>query len=117
MFYFYSLKLLVDIVARVFPGFEFRWLAEETRKNLPLELDFKHEARNSEKAAQQFSHLEFLKVRSFSFYYTSYDSIVRLQIQYLNPGCAQNNKVRLLLLLRWAFVSVNNLTEKYWKVI
>lgn len=58
-------QLLFDVVARVFPGFEFGWLAEETRKNLPLELDFIHEAHNSEEAAKRFGYLVFLKVSGF----------------------------------------------------
>jgi len=53
----------VSVVARIFPEFEFNWLAEEVRKNLPLELDFVHEARNSEAAVKRFGHLDFLKVR------------------------------------------------------
>lgn len=38
------------------------WLVEETRKNLPKELDFMHEARNADRVRRMFSHLSFLKV-------------------------------------------------------
>lgn len=51
-------------VAWLFPEFQFLWLAEETKKNLPLELDFVHEAKNCERVAKMFSHFSFLKVCS-----------------------------------------------------
>ncbi|KAK7057167.1 ABC1-domain-containing protein [Favolaschia claudopus] len=37
-----------------FPEFEFSWLAEEMRTNLPLEMNFCHEAANAEKTRQDF---------------------------------------------------------------
>jgi aarF domain-containing kinase len=49
-------------VKRVFPEFQFTWLVEETKKNLPLELDFLNEGKNSEKLQEKFSCLKFLKV-------------------------------------------------------
>ena len=55
-------KFLVNIVRRVFPEFQFTWLVEETKKNLPLELDFLNEGKNSEKLQEKFSKLKFLKV-------------------------------------------------------
>lgn len=38
------------------------WLAEETKRNLPLELDFLHEGRNCERVERLFKHFSFLKV-------------------------------------------------------
>ena len=55
-------QFLVACVSWFFPGFHFQWLAEEVRRNLPYELDFRHEARNQEKCATIFCHLTFLKV-------------------------------------------------------
>ena len=49
-------------MAWAFPEFQFLWLAEETKKNLPLELDFIHEAHNCERVSRMFSHFSFLKV-------------------------------------------------------
>lgn len=46
----------------LFPDFHLSWLVKETRMNLPLELDFCHEAHNQEKFSQLFSHLKFVKV-------------------------------------------------------
>ena len=47
---------------RIFPEFQFTWLVEETKKNVPLELDFLNEGKNSEKLQKKFSRLKFLKV-------------------------------------------------------
>jgi len=66
-----AVKMLVALVSRIFPEFQFGWLAEETRKNLPLELDFVHEARNCEKVAKNFAHLHFLKACA-SYYINSF---------------------------------------------
>ncbi|KAJ7218037.1 ABC1 family-domain-containing protein [Mycena pura] len=41
-----------------FPEFEFTWLAEEMKTNLPLEMNFIHEAANAEKARRDFQNLK-----------------------------------------------------------
>lgn len=46
--------ILVHWVKRVFPDFAFDWLADEMNKNMPLELDFRHEAGNSLRAQRDF---------------------------------------------------------------
>ncbi|QQP37915.1 Uncharacterized protein FKW44_018354, partial [Caligus rogercresseyi] len=45
----YTMTFLVKIVKVLFPQFEFMWLAEEMKKNLPLELSFIQEGMNAEK--------------------------------------------------------------------
>ncbi|KAF9169074.1 hypothetical protein BGX20_010829 [Mortierella sp. AD010] len=45
---------LASFIAYAFPEFEFFWLSEEIQFNLPRELDFKFEARNSQRAAANF---------------------------------------------------------------
>lgn len=40
-----TMEVLVRTAALIFPDFKLLWLVEETKKNLPLELDFLHEAR------------------------------------------------------------------------
>ncbi|KAJ7346651.1 ABC1 family-domain-containing protein [Mycena albidolilacea] len=40
-----------------FPEFEFTWLAEEMRTNLPLEMNFCHEAANSERTREDFRNI------------------------------------------------------------
>ncbi|KAG8891763.1 hypothetical protein FRB99_003381, partial [Tulasnella sp. 403] len=44
------------VVERLFPEFEFRWFGEEMKQNLPLEMDFRHEAHNAARAESDFSH-------------------------------------------------------------
>ncbi|XP_004699113.1 aarF domain-containing protein kinase 1 isoform X1 [Echinops telfairi] len=56
------MEVLVLAVKQLFPEFEFMWLVEEAKKNLPLELDFLNEGRNAEKVAQMLKHFDFLKV-------------------------------------------------------
>jgi len=43
-----AVTVMVDLVARIFKGFSYKWLAREMNTNLPLELDFVQEARNIE---------------------------------------------------------------------
>lgn len=57
-----TMTLLVKAVKFIFPGFKYMWLAEETEKNLPLELDFIQEGKNCEKVAKMLQHLSFFKV-------------------------------------------------------
>ncbi|GFS71610.1 aarF domain-containing protein kinase 1 [Nephila pilipes] len=57
-----TMELLVNVVARLFPEFTFMWLAEETKRNLPLELDFINEGQNAERVGKMFSSLPWLKV-------------------------------------------------------
>lgn len=50
-----TVNYLVDWVKKVFPQFEFTWLAEEMNINMPLEMDFRHEAENARRATEDFS--------------------------------------------------------------
>lgn len=56
------MEVLVLAVKQLFPDFEFMWLVDEAKKNLPLELDFLNEGRNAEKVAHMLRHFDFLKV-------------------------------------------------------
>ena len=40
-----------------FPEFEFTWLGEEMRENLPKEMDFVHEKVNAERAMADFENV------------------------------------------------------------
>jgi aarF domain-containing kinase len=46
---------MVELCGRLFPDFQYMWLADEIAPNLPLELDFAREASNSERCAASFS--------------------------------------------------------------
>ncbi|KAL4402375.1 hypothetical protein ACI68E_000140 [Malassezia pachydermatis] len=54
--------VLVHWVKRVFPQFAFDWLADEMNKNMPLELDFRHEAGNSMRAQEDFKQYKHTAV-------------------------------------------------------
>lgn len=41
------IEIFVDVAERIFPGFKYKWLAEELRVNLPKELDFQLEIKNA----------------------------------------------------------------------
>lgn len=60
-------QVLLLVVKQIFPDFEFMWLVEEAKKNLPLELDFLNEGRNAEKVAHMLKNFDFLKVRKHIF--------------------------------------------------
>lgn len=51
-----TVNVLVKWVKKVFPQFEFTWLAEEMNDNMPLEMDFRHEAQNAQRADKDFAH-------------------------------------------------------------
>ncbi|KAF9148740.1 hypothetical protein BG015_009501 [Linnemannia schmuckeri] len=49
-----TISHLASFIAWAFPDFEFFWLSEEIQNNLPKELDFRFEARNSARTAANF---------------------------------------------------------------
>ncbi|XP_065199978.1 aarF domain-containing kinase 1 [Planococcus citri] len=59
-----TMEILSKIVSYMLPDFKVQWLVDETKKNIPRELDFELEADNTEKARQMFRHLPWLKIPS-----------------------------------------------------
>ncbi|KAL0111195.1 hypothetical protein PUN28_012833 [Cardiocondyla obscurior] len=57
-----TMSTLVSITSLVFPDFKFDWLVEETKKNIPQELDFIREGKNAERVQRIFSGCRWLKV-------------------------------------------------------
>lgn len=57
-----TMDILVHLVAKLFPNFSFLWLAESTKKNIPLELDFRHEGRNADKTRRLLDYFDWLRV-------------------------------------------------------
>lgn len=57
-----TMEYLCKIMSWVFPDFKMQWLVDETKKNLPQELNFLHEGENAEKAAEMFKSYKWLKV-------------------------------------------------------
>ncbi|PAV60657.1 hypothetical protein WR25_14415 [Diploscapter pachys] len=58
----HTMEILAIIAAKLFPEFRLMWLVDETKRNLPKELDFLNEAENAKKVSQQLRHLRFLKI-------------------------------------------------------
>lgn len=44
-----TMEYCVKLMGWLFPDFKFQWLVDESKKNLPIELDFLHEGKNTEK--------------------------------------------------------------------
>lgn len=44
-----TMEILCKLMSLVFPDFKMQWLVDESKKNLPIELDFLNEGRNAEK--------------------------------------------------------------------
>nr|CAG4650069.1 EOG090X047B [Sida crystallina] len=57
-----TMEVLFKAVMWYFPEFKLMWLLEETKHNLPCELNFIMEGQNSEKTAKLLSHLPWLHV-------------------------------------------------------
>ncbi|XP_076233953.1 aarF domain containing kinase 1 [Calliopsis andreniformis] len=57
-----TMATLVKLTSLVFPDFKFDWLVDETKKNIPRELDFTQEGKNAEKIQSLFSRYHWLKV-------------------------------------------------------
>uniref|UniRef100_T1IWN6 Protein kinase domain-containing protein n=1 Tax=Strigamia maritima TaxID=126957 RepID=T1IWN6_STRMM len=57
-----TMELLINIISYIFPEFKFMWLAEESKKNLPLELQFLLEGKNAENVAKRFQKYQWLKI-------------------------------------------------------
>ncbi|XP_055317647.1 aarF domain-containing kinase 1 [Sitodiplosis mosellana] len=57
-----TMEYLCKIMSIVFPDFKMQWLVDESKKNLPIELDFLNEGRNAEKVADMFKDYKWLKV-------------------------------------------------------
>ncbi|XP_041990359.1 putative ABC1 protein At2g40090 [Salvia splendens] len=49
-----TVELIVNVLHRLFPSFDYRWLVDEMRESLPKELDFSNEAKNSIKCMENF---------------------------------------------------------------
>ena len=56
------IEIGVDVAKWLFPDFKYGWLAEEFRARLPLELDFKLEAKNAKKCAAMFKDNKRVRV-------------------------------------------------------
>lgn len=53
---------IVRLAKKIFPDFEFEWLATEMQESLPQELNFVHEAQNADRTRSLFADNAILKV-------------------------------------------------------
>ncbi|CAH2328448.1 uncharacterized aarF domain-containing kinase 1 [Pelobates cultripes] len=58
----FLMEILLRVVKVVFPQFEFMWLVDEAKKNLPLELNFLNEGHNAERMATMVRAFPFLRI-------------------------------------------------------
>jgi aarF domain-containing kinase len=56
-----TMEYCVKIMSFIFPDFKFQWLVDESKKNLPVELDFMQEGRNTEKVVEIFANFKFIR--------------------------------------------------------
>lgn len=78
-----TMEVLVNTVAWVFPNFKFKWLVDETKRNIPVELDFKQEAKHTKKVRKMFKHFSWLKVPRI---YNELSTTRVLTMEYLDGG-------------------------------
>lgn len=58
-----TMEYLCKLMSWMFPDFKMQWLVDETKKNLPKELDFLNEGHNAEKLSKMFgSRYSWLKI-------------------------------------------------------
>lgn len=66
-----TLEILAVAVSWLFPEFKFKWLVDESKKHLPLELDFEHEGRNAEKIMHFLKKFPFVKIPEIYWQYST----------------------------------------------
>ncbi|XP_055594227.1 aarF domain-containing kinase 1 [Uranotaenia lowii] len=66
-----TMEILVKLVSWAFPDFKFQWLVKETKRNLPIEMDFEHEGHNAEKVAEMFKDYRWLKIPKIFWEFTT----------------------------------------------
>jgi aarF domain-containing kinase len=86
-----TISALVDMVKRLYPRFEYSWLVEEIRENLPKELNFRLEAANMRRTG------EYLRGRSNVTVPSVIDgaSTSRVLTMSFEEGCYVNNRAQI----------------------
>lgn len=78
-----TMEVLYKLMSFVFPEFKMGWLIEESKKNLPIELDFLNEGKNAEKVGEMFKEYKWLKVPKI---YWEFSTKRVLVMEYLEGG-------------------------------
>ncbi|CRK87158.1 CLUMA_CG000967, isoform A [Clunio marinus] len=79
----HTMEYCIKIMGWLFSDFKFQWLVDESKKNLPIELDFLHEGKNTEKVRRHFEHVKWLKIPKI-FWELSTDRV--LVMEYCEGG-------------------------------
>lgn len=77
------MEIMVYVMAKIFPDFKVKWLFDESKRNLPHELDFLHEGQNAERVAKDFEKYSWLKIPKI---YWELSSPRILVMEYLDGG-------------------------------
>ncbi|XP_050428644.1 aarF domain-containing kinase 1 [Adelges cooleyi] len=77
------IEAMVKIGSYIFPDFRFKWLVKQTKENIPKELDFTIEAKNTEMIRSMFKHFTWLKIPKV---YDQYSSCRVLTLEYCEGG-------------------------------
>ncbi|GAB1610413.1 aarF domain-containing protein kinase 1-like [Argonauta hians] len=103
-----TMTFLVKAIKFIFPGFQYSWLAEETERNLPLELDFLQEGKNCQKVAALLRNFKFLKVPKV---YWEYSSDRVLTMEFCGGGTVDDHQF-----MKDHSISVNEVSHKLGEV-
>ena len=66
-----TIEFFVNVASKFFPEFQFQWLVDELKKNIPLELDFLNEGRNCERIGKMMPELDYLRVPRIEWEYST----------------------------------------------
>uniref|UniRef100_A0A1B0CL93 Protein kinase domain-containing protein n=2 Tax=Lutzomyia longipalpis TaxID=7200 RepID=A0A1B0CL93_LUTLO len=78
-----TMEICCKVMAWIFPDFNMQWLVDESKRNLPIELDFLNEGRNAEKIAGMFKGYKWLKIPKIFWKYST-DRV--LVMEYVEGG-------------------------------
>ncbi len=66
-----NMQFFIGVLNKLDRSMDYRFVAEEMRKNIPLELDFINEGRNAERVAADFAHVDDIVVPDIYWEYSS----------------------------------------------
>lgn len=78
------MEILMNIMAYIYPDFKVKWLFDESKKNLPAELDFINEAYNTEQVAKHFKKYSWLKIPNIKWEFSTSRVLV---MDFLEGAC------------------------------
>uniref|UniRef100_A0A0N4Z628 Protein kinase domain-containing protein n=1 Tax=Parastrongyloides trichosuri TaxID=131310 RepID=A0A0N4Z628_PARTI len=99
-----TMEFFGNVAKKLFPDFNLMWLVEETKKNLPRELDFLHEAKNADAVRRMFSHLTYLKIPEIKYDYCTE--------QILTMEFCEGNQINDIEYLRRENIDVHDVCSK-----